>query len=176
MTVPDAHFSGSDYDDDRDRDRLRGQILRVFDAMQSGLWFSLDSLAKTTGDPPASVSAQLRHLRKERFGAHTVEKNHLGDGMYVYRLTVNVPEPVRCEGCRHFQATYETCRELAGQVTCMECDHVYSWEELGRMKCPNCTAWKGAHDLSDCANGVPSSACPGRCEPEVVQTQGTLFE
>jgi len=174
MPVNDARFSGSDYDDARDRDRLRGQILRVFDAMQSGLWFSLDALSKTTGDPPASVSAQLRHLRKERFGAHTVEKKHLGEGMYVYRLEVNVPEPVRCEGCRHYQTMYETCGPLSGQLHCSECDR--TWAMSDGIGCPKCSGYSHVKELSDCADGVPSSACPGRCEPEVVQTQGTLFE
>ena len=51
--------------------------------------------AVATGDPPESVSAQLRHLRKERFGSHTVEKKYLGDGLYVYRLIVNVPPPAQ---------------------------------------------------------------------------------
>jgi hypothetical protein len=40
-----------------------------------------------TGAPPASVSAQLRHLRKPRFGGFTVEKRYLRDGLYTYRVT-----------------------------------------------------------------------------------------
>jgi len=35
---------------------------------------TLDELAKLTRYPPASISAQLRHLRKPQNGAHTVVK------------------------------------------------------------------------------------------------------
>ena len=97
-TLHAARFNGSDYDDERDRPRLSGQILRVFDLMKSGLWYSLAVVAERTGDPPASVSAQLRHLRKERFGGHVVEKKYLGDGLYVYRLIVRVPDKVQTQG------------------------------------------------------------------------------
>jgi DNA-binding IclR family transcriptional regulator len=85
-------FNGADYDHSRDAVRLTHQILRVFNAMAGGQWRTLDEIAQMTGDPPASVSAQLRHLRKERFGAHTVEKRHRGNpgvGLYEYRLIVN---------------------------------------------------------------------------------------
>lgn len=43
----------------------------------------------TEGDPAASVSAQLRHLRKPRFGGFVVEKRPRGDrerGLWEYRL------------------------------------------------------------------------------------------
>ena len=89
--IPDAEYDGSDYDDSRDRERLAGQTLRVFNAMQAGGWLTLEQLARATGDPPTSVSAQLRHLRKEKFGGHTVEKTHLGKGLYQYRLIVREP-------------------------------------------------------------------------------------
>ena len=81
-----------------------------------------------------------------------------------------------CNGCRNYQPTYETCSALRGQVTCLECDHVYTEDELGRMKCPTCKAWKGADDLSECPDGEPSVACPGREEPEPVMRQKGLFD
>jgi hypothetical protein len=37
-------------------------------------WLTLDELAKLTKYPPASISAQLRHLRKPPHGAFVVEK------------------------------------------------------------------------------------------------------
>ena len=37
-------------------------------------WLTLDELAKLTHYPPASISAQLRHLRKPQYGAFLVEK------------------------------------------------------------------------------------------------------
>ncbi len=58
--------------------------------MRDGKWRTLDEIATFTGDPHASVSAQLRHLRKARFGGHKVEKRARGDrhcGLFEYRLT-----------------------------------------------------------------------------------------
>ena len=81
-------FNGSDYDHQRDTQRLSNQYQRVFSLMQDGEWRSLRNIADSTGDPESSVSAQLRHMRKERFGSHTVEKKHEGDGLYLYRVLV----------------------------------------------------------------------------------------
>jgi len=55
-------------------------------AVQDGKWRSLKEIASMTGDPEASVSAQLRHLRKARFGGHTIEKSYEGGGLYLYRM------------------------------------------------------------------------------------------
>ncbi len=85
---PDVRFDGDDYVDERDRPRLRGQILRIFNLMKDGNWRTLASIEASTGDPPASISAQLRHLRKARFGAHKVEREHNGRGLYSYRLVL----------------------------------------------------------------------------------------
>lgn len=85
----DAEFAGDDYRPGRDRARLAGQIRRVFDLMRDGQWRTLDAIAGATGDPHASISAQLRHLRKPKFGGHTVERRHVGNGLYEYRLAVN---------------------------------------------------------------------------------------
>lgn len=83
-------FNGPAYDHQRDVVRLCAQMQRVFDLMQDGEWRSLGQIAATTGDPEASVSAQLRHLRKPRFGKHTVERRHVGGGLHQYRL---LPSP-----------------------------------------------------------------------------------
>ena len=37
-------------------------------------WLTLEELARLTRYPPASISAQLRHLRKPRFGAFLLRK------------------------------------------------------------------------------------------------------
>jgi len=87
FAVPDARFDGDDYVDERDRPRLSGQIQRIYNLMADGLWRTLEAISRATGDPPASVSAQLRHLRKKRFGGHTVERQHMGNGLYRYRVT-----------------------------------------------------------------------------------------
>jgi hypothetical protein len=55
------------------------------------------ALGSATPDAPdagyaqASISAQLRHFRKERFGGQTIDRKHLGNGLFAYRLLSNVP-------------------------------------------------------------------------------------
>jgi len=92
-------FDGADYQPDRDDKRLTGQLYRVFEATRDGRWRTLDQIVARIAnlfeveDPEPSISAQLRHLRKERFGGHTVNKRHVGNGLYEYQV---IPaEPVR---------------------------------------------------------------------------------
>lgn len=89
MLTEQPRFDGSDYLPSRDNPRLTVQYRRIFSLMSDGIWRTLAEIADDTQDPPASVSAQLRHMRKPRFGSHTVEKMYVGDGLYFYRLLVN---------------------------------------------------------------------------------------
>jgi len=85
-------FNGSDYNAKLDKKRLTGQILRVYNLMKDNTWRTLSEITDAIGDPPASVSAQLRHLRKKRFGEHTVNKNRRGtreSGLFEYQLIIN---------------------------------------------------------------------------------------
>lgn len=79
-------FNGDDYVPERDHGRLTGQLQRVHAYVADGQWHTLHEIAKATGDPEASISAQLRHLRKARFGGHTVEREYIENGLYRYRL------------------------------------------------------------------------------------------
>ena len=80
-------FDGAVYDVQLDHARLTKQLGRVYAFMRSGEWRTLDEIATATGDPHASVSSQLRHLRKDRFGAHNVQKRRRGcSGTWEYRL------------------------------------------------------------------------------------------
>jgi hypothetical protein len=56
--------------------RKQQEVIRdvMLSAGQCATWLTLDELAKLTHYPPASISAQLRHLRKPRFGAYEVVK------------------------------------------------------------------------------------------------------
>ena len=105
MTQP--HFNGPAYDPRVDLDRLTKQIWRVYSSMTSGVpgqrrpgewgrcWLTLGELAASTGDPESSVSAQLRHLRKARFGGFIVSRRHRGkrsSGLWEYQLN-DPPEP-----------------------------------------------------------------------------------
>lgn len=84
-----SDFDGADYQPDRDRRRLRGQIKRIFDLMKDGRYRSLDEIASITGDPHASVSAQLRNMRKPKFGGHIVNRRYINNGLYQYQLVAN---------------------------------------------------------------------------------------
>ena len=80
-------FDGDDYVPPRDDPRLTSQHQRLRSLMEDGEGRSLSEISQQTGDPEASMSAQLRHLRKERFGGHEVERRHEGGGLYSYRVT-----------------------------------------------------------------------------------------
>lgn len=83
-------FDGEVYDPAEDKYRLTKQLGRVFEAMRKGDWLTLSEISiQTGGDPEASVSAQLRHLRKDRFGSYLIAKRSRGDrklGLFEYRL------------------------------------------------------------------------------------------
>lgn len=77
---------GPAYDEQLDGTRIKDQMGRIQAWMQRGEWYSLAEIARATGDGEASVSAQLRHLRKPRFGGFTVEKRRRTTGTWEYRL------------------------------------------------------------------------------------------
>ena len=79
-------FDGDDYVPTRDEARLTSQHERLREVMSDGGWHTLSEISQLTGDPEASMSAQLRHLRKPRFGSHAVDRRHVGDGLYEYRV------------------------------------------------------------------------------------------
>ena len=60
--------------------RIRGRRQRdvlcdvMLSARQCETWLTLEELAKLTHYPPASISAQLRHLRKPEHGGFAMEK------------------------------------------------------------------------------------------------------
>lgn len=80
-------FNGSNYDHTRDAPRLTDQMNRVFEVLSTNQWVTLADIAAATGDPEASISAQIRHLRKARFGSWDIQKRHNGHGLYSYRMT-----------------------------------------------------------------------------------------
>ena len=89
MDFTQVRFNGADYVPERDNQRLGKQLDRVVWAMQDEMWHTLSAVARMTGDPEASVSAQLRHLRKPQFGGHTVERRYTSNGLYEYKLILN---------------------------------------------------------------------------------------
>ena len=87
--MPDKpEFDGTCYDSTLDKVRLTGQIERVYNAVKDGKWRTLSEIAVITGDGESSISAQLRNLRKPRFGWHRIDKQRRGGG-WEYKLEVN---------------------------------------------------------------------------------------
>ena len=89
------NYGGSDYDPAFDEARLDNQLGRIYSLMIDGRWKTLSEIAAATGDHEASISSQLRHLRKERFGGYIVNKRRRGDpgrGLWEYQLLEPVPK------------------------------------------------------------------------------------
>ena len=89
MKKCDPKFNGPVYIPEKDWDRLTNQHARIRTLMSDGRWRTLHEISESTGDPAASISAQLRHLRKERFGGFVVEKRARGareNGLFEYKL------------------------------------------------------------------------------------------
>lgn len=83
-----SHTAGPAFDSELDRARLSKQHERIRGLLvnDSRSWWTLREIAEALGYPEASVSAQLRHLRKPRFGSYNVEKRSLGGGLWEYRI------------------------------------------------------------------------------------------
>lgn len=85
-------FDGAAYVPLFDEARLTGQILRIFNLMRDGKWRTLREIGDITGDGEASISAQLRNLKKTQFGSHSVTHRRRGEksnGLFEYQLIVN---------------------------------------------------------------------------------------
>ncbi len=92
-SAPQPHFSGPAYDPAKDQARLATQLETIRDLMLDGVWLSLAEIKAATGHGEASISAQLRHLKKERFGSYRLEKRRRGEnaGMWEYRILPPLP-------------------------------------------------------------------------------------
>lgn len=81
-------FDGATYIPSRDYERLSGQLKAVFDVMKDGKWRTLSELGSSVEGSEAALSARLRDLRKDKYGAHEVQREHIEGGLYRYRLIV----------------------------------------------------------------------------------------
>ncbi len=86
---PPIAFDGETYEPQRDYGRLSGQLLRVYQLMKDGEWRTLYQVAMEVGGSEPAVSARLRDFRKEKYGSHSVDREHLYGGLYRYRLILN---------------------------------------------------------------------------------------
>lgn len=84
-------FGGKTYCPVIDKGRLVRQLWKVKRLMLDGRWRTLEEIAEATESPPASVSARLRDLRKDKFGGYVVERRRKtpGSGLYEYRVTLS---------------------------------------------------------------------------------------
>jgi len=80
-------FDGAEYDSSLDKVRLSGQLEKIYELMRDGRWRTVATVAHVTGYPENSIQAQLRNLRKDRFGGYLVEKRRVTpNGLYEYRV------------------------------------------------------------------------------------------
>ena len=79
-------FDGETYVAERDYERLSGQLKAVFDLMQDGRWRTLGEIRESVEGSEAAISARLRDLRKPKYGAHEVQREHIERGLYRYRM------------------------------------------------------------------------------------------
>jgi hypothetical protein len=86
-----ASFHGETYEAGKDYTRLRNLADRVFDVMSDGQWHTIDGVQKLTGGSHGGTAARIRDLRKEKFGAHIVERRRVAghNGLHEYRLIRN---------------------------------------------------------------------------------------
>lgn len=80
-------FAGETFEPARDGKRLTGQLARVRYAMTDGRWRTLSQLVILCGGTTASISARLRDLRKPEFGSHIIDRQHVENGLFEYRMT-----------------------------------------------------------------------------------------
>jgi hypothetical protein len=84
-------IDGETYNEQRDGARLSGQAKAVYDLMRDGRWRTLRRIADVVEGSEAGVSARLRDLRKEKFGAYRVERQHVQGGLWQYRVLPPLP-------------------------------------------------------------------------------------
>ena len=73
---------------EQDVPRILTQLEKIKAYLSTGQWVTLAEIEAYTGYPQASISSQIRHLRKAKFGAYLVTKRRRveGGGTWEYRL------------------------------------------------------------------------------------------
>lgn len=81
------HFNGPDYEPKKDQKRLSRQLATIRDWMLNHRQFrTLQEIAGALGYPETSVSANLRHLRKTKFGSFTVNRRKRTPSISEYQV------------------------------------------------------------------------------------------
>lgn len=97
-SIMDDRTFGPAFEKKIDGVRIGKQMARIKHFMLGSGWRTLAQIAQATGYPESSISAQLRHLRKKRFGSYQVEKerreNNRGTWQYIIREPIKDDEQV----------------------------------------------------------------------------------
>ncbi len=91
-----SHFDGETFDPFVDGVRLESQLSLVAHVMSDGAWWTIPAVVVEIATrygvkcSDTGVSARIRDFRKDRFGAHEVERRRVagGSGLYEYRVVV----------------------------------------------------------------------------------------
>ncbi len=90
----DNQSFGPAFDEKTDGARIRGQLETIRQYMLSSKeWYTLTEIEKHLGYPQASISADLRHLRKEEHGFYDVQKRRRDGRVWEYRVRPPVLVP-----------------------------------------------------------------------------------
>jgi hypothetical protein len=82
---------GPAYEAALDGTRIQKQHERIRDYMMRSGWRTLAEISKALAYPEASISAQLRHLRKPEFGSYVVDKRRRDNaGQWEYRVRIEI--------------------------------------------------------------------------------------
>ena len=84
-------FYGDSYDPLFDKERLTGQIKKIYELMRDGKWRTLSEIEEAIHAPQASISAGLRLFRRKEYGSHEVNRRARGDrsrGLFEYQLVL----------------------------------------------------------------------------------------
>jgi hypothetical protein len=82
-------FYGETYDPVFDKERLTGQIKKIYELMRDGQWRTLSEIEEAINAPQASISAGLRLFRRKEYGSHEVNRRARGDrskGLFEYQV------------------------------------------------------------------------------------------
>ena len=71
---------------EQDVPRLMSQREKIKTYLSTHQWYTLAEIEAYTGYPQASISAQMRHLRKPKFGRYQIAKRRRTPGTWEYRL------------------------------------------------------------------------------------------
>jgi hypothetical protein len=98
MQEPDARAYVPEIDGPRlppQREEIRDLMLS---ASECGAWHTLLEIHRMTGHGEASISAQLRNLRKAQYGSYVLEKRPRGErchGLWEYKLSPAACAPAK---------------------------------------------------------------------------------